>query len=121
MASRVLVAEDEPLIALAPADPFEAEGHAATLAFDGAEALQAARRIGVGALDVLVTDLSRHARPGRRGPDPRAPPRPAEAARRVAVAPARPPRLASPAGEPWRTASVLKQRHRFPGQRSSRP
>jgi CheY-like chemotaxis protein len=62
MASRVLVAEDEPLIALTLADLLEAEGQAVTLVVGCVGALRAARRIGIGALDVLVTDRPRHVR-----------------------------------------------------------
>jgi CheY-like chemotaxis protein len=62
---RVLVAEDEVLIALTLFDILEAEGHAVTLAFDGAEALGRARTMGP-ALDVLVTDLNM---PGLSGED----------------------------------------------------
>ena len=57
MGVQVLVAEDEALIALSLADLLEAEGHEVVLAPDGADALEAARRLG-GALDVLVTDLN---------------------------------------------------------------
>src|SRR5918998_5591284 len=57
MGVRVLVAEDEALIALSLADLLEAEGYDVTLAPDGADALEAARRMG-DALDVLVTDLN---------------------------------------------------------------
>src|SRR5918998_3522131 len=57
MGVRVLVAEDEALIALSLADLLEAEGHEVAIAPDGADALDAARRLG-GALDVLVTDLT---------------------------------------------------------------
>ena len=57
MGVRVLVAEDEALIALSLADLLEAEGHEVVLAPDGADALDAARRLG-DALDVLVTDLN---------------------------------------------------------------
>jgi CheY-like chemotaxis protein len=57
MGLRVLVAEDEALIALSLADLLEAEGHEVALAPDGADALDAARRLG-DALDVLVTDLN---------------------------------------------------------------
>ena len=53
----VLVAEDEALIALSLADLFEAEGHDVVVAPDGADALDAARRLG-DALGVLVTDLN---------------------------------------------------------------
>ncbi len=57
MGLRVLVAEDEALIALSLADLLEAEGHEVVVAPDGADALAAAWRLG-GALDVLVTDLN---------------------------------------------------------------
>src|SRR3712207_2106447 len=57
MGVRVLVAEDEALIALSLADLLEAEGYEVALAPDGADALDAARRIG-DALCVLVTDLN---------------------------------------------------------------
>ncbi len=57
MGVRVLVAEDEALIALSLADLLEAEGHEVALAPDGADALDAARRLG-DTLDVLVTDLN---------------------------------------------------------------
>ena len=57
MGVQVLVAEDEALIALSLADLLEAEGHEVAIAPDGADALDAARRLG-GALDVLVTDLN---------------------------------------------------------------
>ena len=57
MGLRVLVAEDEALIALSLADLLEAEGHEVAIAPDGADALDAARRLG-DALDVLVTDLN---------------------------------------------------------------
>lgn len=57
MGTRVLVAEDEALIALSLADLLEAEGYEVALAFDGADALDAARRMG-DALCVLVTDLN---------------------------------------------------------------
>ncbi len=56
MGPRVLLAEDEPLIARSFADLLEAEGYEVALASDGAEALDAARRLG-DALDALVTDL----------------------------------------------------------------
>ncbi len=55
--TRVLLAEDEALIALSLADLLEAEGHEVVLAPDGADALDAARRMG-NALGVLVTDLN---------------------------------------------------------------
>ena len=57
MGVRVLVAEDEALIALSLADLLEAEGYDVALAPDGADALDAARRLG-DALRVLVTDLN---------------------------------------------------------------
>ncbi len=57
MGTRVLLAEDEALIALSLADLLEAEGHEVVLAPDGADALDSARWLG-GALDVLVTDLN---------------------------------------------------------------
>ncbi|HEX8927890.1 MAG TPA: response regulator, partial [Actinomycetota bacterium] len=57
MGVRVLVAEDEALIALSLADLLEAEGYDVDLASDGAEALDAARELG-DALGVLVTDLT---------------------------------------------------------------
>jgi CheY-like chemotaxis protein len=53
MGVRVLLAEDEALIALSLADLLEAEGHDVMLAGDGA----AARRLG-DALGALVTDLN---------------------------------------------------------------
>lgn len=57
MGTRVLLAEDEALIALSLADLLEAEGHEVAVAPDGADALDAARRLG-DALGVLVTDLN---------------------------------------------------------------
>ena len=57
MGTRVLVAEDEALIALSLADLLEAEGYDVLVAPDGADALAAARRMG-DALRVLVTDLN---------------------------------------------------------------
>ena len=57
MGVRVLLAEDEALIALSLADLLEAEGHDVVVAPDGAEALDAARRLG-DALGALVTDLN---------------------------------------------------------------
>lgn len=57
MAVRVLVAEDEALIALSLADLLEAEGYEVVLAPDGADALEEVRRLG-DALGVLVTDLN---------------------------------------------------------------
>ncbi len=57
MGVRVLVAEDEALIALSLADLLEAEGYDVALAPDGADALDTARELG-DALGVLVTDLT---------------------------------------------------------------
>jgi CheY-like chemotaxis protein len=57
MGVRVLLAEDEALIALSLADLLEAEGHDVVVAPDGAEALDAARGLG-DALGALVTDLN---------------------------------------------------------------
>ena len=57
MTLRVLIAEDEALVAMSLHDLLEADGHEVELAFDGAAALTAARRLGT-ALDVLVTDLN---------------------------------------------------------------
>ena len=57
MVLRVLIAEDEMLIALSLADLLEAEGYEVDIAFDGATALAAACRMGA-ALDVLLTDLN---------------------------------------------------------------
>ena len=57
MALRVLIAEDEALVAMSLQDLLEADGHEVELAFDGVAALAAARRLGT-ALDVLVTDLN---------------------------------------------------------------
>src|SRR4051812_19587165 len=57
MPLRVLIAEDEALVALSLGDMLEADGHEVELTFDGAAALAAARRLGA-ALDVLVTDLN---------------------------------------------------------------
>ncbi len=55
MASRVLLAEGEALVAKALADRPEAEDHAVAVAGDGAEALAMSR--GLARLDLLVTDL----------------------------------------------------------------
>jgi CheY-like chemotaxis protein len=57
MALRVLVAEDEALVAMSLADMLEAEGHEVEIAGNGAAALAAARRLGA-ALHVLITDLN---------------------------------------------------------------
>ena len=56
MRLRVLLAEDEALVAMALADCLEAEGHSVAVAGDGAEALAMARGLGC-RLDLLVTDL----------------------------------------------------------------
>ncbi len=63
MGTRVLLAEDEALIALSLADLLEAEGYEVALALDGAEALDAARRLG-DALDALVTEHRQRAQCG---------------------------------------------------------
>ncbi|MBL6080626.1 response regulator [Belnapia sp. T18] len=55
MPLRVLLAEDEALVAMALADWLEAEGHLIVLAADGMEALSAFREDDN--FDVLVTDL----------------------------------------------------------------
>ena len=57
MAVQVLIAEDEALVALSLADLLEGEGYDVVLAPDGADALEAARRLG-DALGALVTDLN---------------------------------------------------------------
>lgn len=54
---QILVAEDEPLIALSLCDMLEMEGYEVTIACDGAEALTEALRIGPG-LGALLTDLN---------------------------------------------------------------
>jgi CheY-like chemotaxis protein len=54
---RVLIAEDEAMIALSLADLLEGEGYAVTMAGDGAMALAQTRRMG-DMLDLLVTDLN---------------------------------------------------------------
>jgi CheY-like chemotaxis protein len=54
---RVLIAEDEALVALALSDMLEAEGYDVAIAADGAEALGMAQQLG-SALDVLLTDLN---------------------------------------------------------------
>ena len=56
-AARVLIAEDEALIALTLSDLLEAEGYEVIVASDGAEALAEARRLGDD-LNALVTDLN---------------------------------------------------------------
>lgn len=57
MPLRVLIAEDEALVAMSLLDLLEADGYEVELAFDGVAALAAARRLGI-ALDILVTDLN---------------------------------------------------------------
>jgi DNA-binding NtrC family response regulator len=57
MALRVLIAEDEALVAMSLGDMLEAEGHEVELAGNGAAALAAARRLGA-TFDVLITDLN---------------------------------------------------------------
>ena len=57
MVVRVVVAEDEALIAMSLADLLEAEGYEVLLAPDGIDALDAVRRTG-DTLGVLVTDLN---------------------------------------------------------------
>jgi CheY-like chemotaxis protein len=54
---RVLIAEDEAMIAMSLADLLEGDGYEVVLASDGAEALHTARRMGA-TLDALVTDLN---------------------------------------------------------------
>ena len=54
---RVLLAEDEVIIALSLADLLEAEGYEVILASNGADALRKWRQLGT-ALDALVTDLN---------------------------------------------------------------
>jgi CheY-like chemotaxis protein len=54
---RVLIAEDEALVALSLSDLLETEGYEVSIAHDGAEALAEARRQG-DALGALVTDLN---------------------------------------------------------------
>ena len=57
MALRVLIAEDEALVAMSLEDLLDADGHEVHTAPNGAAALSAARSLG-GLLDVLVTDLN---------------------------------------------------------------
>jgi CheY-like chemotaxis protein len=57
MALRLLIAEDEALVAMSIGDILEAEGYETELAGDGAAALVAARRLGA-AFHVLITDLN---------------------------------------------------------------
>jgi CheY-like chemotaxis protein len=54
---RVLIAEDEAMIALSLSDLLEAEGYEVTIASDGAEALAEVRRLGA-SFSALVTDLN---------------------------------------------------------------
>lgn len=56
-AFRVLIAEDEALIALSLSDLLEEEGYEVILASDGVEALLEARRLS-GTLGALLTDLN---------------------------------------------------------------
>ena len=58
MRLRVLLAEDEALVALALADCLEAMGHAVTTAGDGEAALALANHPGAPRFDLLVTDLN---------------------------------------------------------------
>ncbi|MBL6459116.1 response regulator [Belnapia sp. T6] len=57
MPLRVLIAEDEVMVALSMADLLEDEGYEVTVAGDGAKALVAARQLGDD-LSVLLTDLN---------------------------------------------------------------
>ena len=57
MALRVLIAEDEALVAMSLHDLLDSDGHEVEVASNGAAALTAARSLG-GLLDVLVTDLN---------------------------------------------------------------
>jgi CheY-like chemotaxis protein len=57
VALRVLIAEDEALVAMSLQDLLDADGHEVEIACDGVAALSAARCLG-GLLDVLVTDLN---------------------------------------------------------------
>ena len=54
---RVLIAEDEAMIALSLSDLLEAEGYEVTITSNGAEALTEAKRLG-SRLDALLTDLN---------------------------------------------------------------
>jgi CheY-like chemotaxis protein len=54
---RVLIAEDETLVALSLSDLLEAEGYHVSVAADGVAALVEARRLG-DTLDALMTDLN---------------------------------------------------------------
>jgi CheY-like chemotaxis protein len=65
MAPRVLIAEDEALVALSLADLLDAGGYRVDLAFSGDAAWEAARQLGDN-LAVLVTDLNM---PGMTGED----------------------------------------------------
>lgn len=62
MARRILVADDEALVAVSLADLLEADGYDVTLAFDGEQALERAvaalAEAGGRRFDVLVTDLN---------------------------------------------------------------
>lgn len=57
MALRVLIAEDEALVAMSLHDLLDSDGHEVEVASNGDAALSAARCLG-GLLDVLVTDLN---------------------------------------------------------------
>jgi CheY-like chemotaxis protein len=57
MPLRVLIAEDEALVAMSLQDLLDADGHEVEIAYDGVAALSAARCLG-SLLDVLVTDLN---------------------------------------------------------------
>ena len=57
MTVRILLAEDEAMVALSIADLLEDEGYQVSVAGDGVAALAWARHMG-DALDVLVTDLN---------------------------------------------------------------
>ncbi|MFC7478694.1 response regulator [Dankookia sp. GCM10030260] len=57
MPLRVLIAEDEALVAMSLQDLLDSDGHDVETAPNGAAALSAARSLG-GLLDVLVTDLN---------------------------------------------------------------
>jgi len=57
MPLKVLVAEDEAMVALSMSDLLESEGYEVTIAADGAKALAIARQFGDG-LSVLLTDLN---------------------------------------------------------------
>jgi CheY-like chemotaxis protein len=56
-AVRILIAEDEALVALSLSDMLEAEGYDVAIAGDGAQALGMAQQLG-NKLDMLLTDLN---------------------------------------------------------------